>query len=134
LAERGIEVTIDVSRNLVAHRLRGEVSADEIMEAMQRVWDNPDFRPEMSSLVDVREMAPLRGTVDVVAIAKLLKEKSEGMSWGKVAVVVAQPLSYGFTRMFEAYAEPAGLLLQIFYDLGEAKRWLGVDDGDSEDP
>jgi hypothetical protein len=127
MSQGTVEYSIDTERQLVAHRMRGTVSAAEVVASLRKVWADPDYRSEMVSLVDLREMEPMSETPDIVAVANVLKEQSKNVSWGKVAVVVSAALPYGMTRMFQAYADPAGIALEIFYGMDEARRWLGVD-------
>ena len=127
MGETAFDFAIDTERNLVTLALRGQMSGQEVMLAVRNVWAHPDFRPEMLSLIDLRELQAVAETADIVKIAHFFKRQSQGVQWGKVAVVVSAVLSYGSTRMFGAYADSTGIELGVFYELDEAMSWLGFE-------
>jgi hypothetical protein len=80
----------------------------------------------MSILVDHRALdaRPL-STEDVRALATTVVALSDQIGASRVAIVVPDPLTFGFARMYEAFADRALVRSRTFYTHSDALTWLG---------
>ncbi|MBW1813454.1 MAG: hypothetical protein JRJ39_07210 [Deltaproteobacteria bacterium] len=121
-----VDVSIDKKSDLVLRVVQGLVSTDELLKSLEDVLNHPDYHPGMKSLTDLREATPFTNTGDVEQIANLLQKRKDRFKEGKAAVVVSKEVSYGMIRMLQAYAADSPFEIEVFYDIEEAKKWLGV--------
>ena len=115
---------IDVDRGLVLTRLVGPVSVTEVEEHNRDLAKDPRFKPHFRQLVDVSEMTKL---FDAPAVGKSAEEHifSPG---ARRAVVAPSDGAFGMSRMFAIQSESAGQTIQVFREMSEAKKWLGLVD------
>jgi hypothetical protein len=100
----------------------GVVTIDELMRARRALATNPEFDrsfPVIADLRGVRDFAfGLRELESFAAVTKAQRSKI-------TAMVVSNPVEYGFARMFQTLREnadyPTG---EIFHDMGSALRWV----------
>jgi hypothetical protein len=98
------------------------------------------FRPGMNLLFDHTrlDVTPLT-TEDIYEIGRAVAEQRDVFARTPIAVVVADPVGYGVTRMAEAQADlPApdagrgSSYVRVFYALDEAVEWLRAGAGYSD--
>ena len=114
---------IDEARGLVRARLWGAVTGQELRDARDRMAADPAFRPELSILVDLREITRQGSTPDDL---RELASKSLFGAGTRRALVTSSKAEYGMARMFQAYREINRGLEQtaIFESIEAAEAWL----------
>lgn len=121
-----IETNIDAETGLRTHVLIGEVSLEELEDALGEVYGRPDFLPDADTLCDLREAdlgqfsrTVVKGVVDYVA-------KHRGAKPGaRTAVVVGRDLDFGLARMYEQMlVASTDVEVVVFRDIEEARTWL----------
>ena len=65
-------------------------------------------------------------SADMMQVASALFEQN-GSYFGRIAVVVPESRE-ALARMFAALAHPHGVNTNVFTNLADARKWLGVDD------
>jgi len=123
-----IGVQIDRTRNLVIRTASGAVTIDEYLHSIQEVLAHPDFSPGMKSISDLREAASLASPQELRKISKILVERSNEITGGRVAIVVSRELAYGMSRMLQAYSARASVDIGVFYEMDEALDWLNTEE------
>ena len=78
-------------------------------------------------LLDLLESEEERNASDVSQIAEFFRQ-CLGFLDGRIAFFVTKADHYGLTRMFSALTAPDGLDIRPFYDMAEAKAFLGIAD------
>lgn len=121
-----VEFWIDKRNNLVCRTVRGEVDLAEFMAGLEEAINHPDCGPGMKSLTDLREYVPQVTSGDIKHIAEYLLRDVGARRGMDAAVVVSQTVSYGMMRMLQTIADTPAFRISVFYDLDEAKEWLGV--------
>jgi hypothetical protein len=121
------EHRIDAARGVLYWKASGSFTLQELLEALSEVMDHPDYRPDMKSLNDLREITLPFSTPEVQTVADLLKKSSSLIGEGKVAVVLTHDAAYGMGRAFQVYAESCSAEIQIFRDMQAACDWLGIE-------
>ena len=116
---------IDTEQDLVVRVLTGEIEIDEIIASLDNMTEHPGYHAGMKSLNDLREFVPTSSASNVRLMADYLL--SNPLEQGvRAAVVVSRSVDYGMTRMLQALADSPAFSIGAFYDIDEAKEWLGV--------
>lgn len=132
MAESGIDCEIDDANNVVYTRVTGDVQSQQVVEKLSSLINDPSYRPGLNGLVDLRRSTTHSSTEDVRHIAELLIASRERIGQSRTAIVVADELAFGLTRMFEAYAEDSSINTRIFWNMDEAYDWLAENTGQEE--
>ena len=110
----------------VLFEISGEFTLAEYLDAMNEFQQSAHFRPGIHSIWDFRKLTVASmPDEDLRAIAEYQKKiaSTRGPSW-KAALVVASDLSYGLSRMFEAYSDTAPNQVTVFRSMEEAVNWI----------
>jgi len=104
----------------------GAITGKEILQALQELLTDPDFKTNMDVLWDFR--AVTTRNIDTQEIKDLVtfiraNQTKRGSDY-RVALVVSQDLHYGLARMYEAYSQDLPAQIKIFGKLDEAIAWL----------
>lgn len=122
-----VDIVIDEKNGLVVRKLTGEVSVDEIIASFAATICRPDYQPGMNTLVDLTAYTHQNDTADMRKIADFFLAHRDRVKGARAAVVVSQTVSFGMVRMLQTFLDRTQMLLEVFYDLGEARAWLGLD-------
>ena len=76
-------------------------------------------------LLDMLESEENKGATELDQIADFFKQRL-GYLDGRIAIFVTKEVHYGLARMFSAITAPDGLDIRPFYDMAEAKAFLGI--------
>jgi len=121
-----VEFRVDKKNNLLVRKIGGEVSVAEVMEDLQNALRHPDYKVGMKSLTDLRDYIPTITSSEIREIADYLLADAEARKGMSAAIVVSQKVSYGLMRMLQELSENPEFSISVFYDIDEAKQWLGV--------
>ncbi len=119
-----IKFEIDRDRNLTIITLQGQVTLAEMLEALNSYGKSG---VTLNELYDVRKLVGERiSTEDIEAAANYFKEyggvRPEN---SKTAVLVAQALDYGLSRMIQLLTEgDVPFQINVFNTLEQALAWL----------
>jgi hypothetical protein len=113
----------------------GLASVEGLIGFVTDLVANPRYRPGMSILVDhtALDARPLTAT-DIRTFAMEVVRFDEQIGPSRVAIVVPDPLTFGFARMYELYAESAAVRSRVFYAASDAHAWLESGDAPDEQP
>ena len=117
-----ISYAIDAARQVVRIRLWGEVTREELDANSLRLSSDPQFRPDLPYICDARDLSVPPAIDDVVRAAY----RSVFAAGTRRAIVAGSDVIYGLARLFAGRSGSVGDGLQIFRDMDEAERWLGV--------
>ena len=121
-----IETTFDLTKDLTVAKATGRMTADDF-----RKWTSSYYNGTVTAFVlwdiseaDLSDLA----TTDLEDDALHTKNLANARNGGRTAIVTGNDLEYGMSRMLEAFYEVEDMPFetQIFRDLDEARRWLGV--------
>jgi len=122
-----IEDRFDAARNLLFVRFTGELSEEDLVKYAQRAAANPAIPPAHDELIDLSraEIADLQSHT-LRRIAELFAGGDRTPERSRVALVAADDVSYGLSRMYQAFRSHSPLDLRVFRDVAEARAWLGL--------
>jgi hypothetical protein len=109
----------------VTIRTSGLATADGLIGFVSDLVGDAQFRPGMSILVDHTQLdaRPLTGA-DIRAMAEAVIRLDERIGTSRVAILVPNPLTFGYARMYELHAAETQLHSRVFYSRDEALNWL----------
>ena len=121
-----ISTEIDGESGLRIHVVTGQLTMEDLVSSLEKVYSMPDYDPGMRVLWDLRE-ADLSSFVSpqVQQVRDFV-----GSNWGTeaknyAAMVVSSEESFGLMRMYEFYVEQkSGNEVQVFRDYDEALSWI----------
>ena len=121
-----IETTIDVEKGLIIRKVIGKFLISDLEAAYAYSFEHPDYKPSMNALWDLHE-SDIAGVsseelTEAVQLVQSVSDK-RGSNF-KVAFVAPDEVSYGITRMFEAYGNDLGFQMSSFRNMDDAKIWL----------
>ncbi len=115
---------IDKTNEIVFVNATGEFTAEDFRIHNHRLADDPDFDPHYGVLFDLRSITDFRISSDQVrkfAKVHIFHKRA------RRAYVVPTEEVYGMVRMFSLLSDFESDVIQIFQDMAEARRWLGLD-------
>jgi hypothetical protein len=125
--EGAVEYTIEFGGEPqdVTIRTSGRADAAGLIGFVRDLVADRRYQPGMTILVDHRALdASTLTAADVRALADAVLQLDDRIGASKVAIVVPNPLTYGFARMYELQAEAAQVRSRVFYGLDDALTWL----------
>ena len=114
---------LDLENRLVRPRGWGILTDAEVRDLYERLQVDPGFDPSFQQLCDLREVTDLRTTAD--ALRALARRQTFALGVRR-AFVVGREVDYGLSRLFQAYAEPQGAVIEVFREWEAAEEWLGM--------
>ena len=130
LAMMTIETQIDRDKGVRIHRITGEINLPEFQEGLRKMYESPDFNPDIHALWDVRQADFSKVAADDVrALMHVVTS-----SWGpdgkcRAAILVGGLAEYGLCRMYESqFGTAAPCKIKIFLDLPLAWKWVEASD------
>jgi hypothetical protein len=106
---------------------RDDLESDDIVAALERAYDDPQFASGMNVLFDLRDARPDVTSGDIRRIVDFVSRHREARGVGKSAVIASRDVDYGMARVAQVHLEPLGIELAVFRDLHEAEQWLGAE-------
>ena len=117
-------ITVDIDVEAVSFTVRGVVSFDDVIGAINAAIGDARFRCGKPVLWDLREAQRLPDTDELRELARELGAMRERFS-DRIGLVASSDFIYGISRMFSVFSEPHGVRVGVFRDLESARQWLG---------
>ncbi len=115
---------IDKSLGVVFTKGEGVLTTQEVLIHSQRLREDPDFDPNYSQLIDVRAV---QFVMSIGEVAEIATQEDIFSEQSRRAFVGENNLAFGMSRMLQAYSESSSGEIEVFRDMDEARRWLGLD-------
>jgi hypothetical protein len=119
---------VDLGKNLIVVRGEKGLSYDDVIKYQRELAQDTRISRGMLSLVDLRGLTAFEmAGRDVFNLAQSHGESPFFSSEGRTAVVVSDSTTFAMTRMYMLSRSKNAEPMAIFYDLDEARRWLGLE-------
>jgi len=118
-----VEYCIDAEQGVVYTTLKGKVTFAEFAEHLKALAADPDFRNDMCELLDGGD-----AETDEFNIGQIMSFKQSHV-WGanaRRALTASSDLGYGLFSIFQKTDDGEHGDVQLFRDITEARRWLGL--------
>ena len=129
-----ISSSIDRVRNLTIFNLRGDVTADELRNAVKKFWESPAL--SLNLLWDVRAASFFRMKYsemnEILFQTDFYGDRLEERKIGKTAVVVNSEEQFSLMKQLSSQAAMLSfpIVPEIFKTMGEAMAWIDQADYD----
>ena len=117
---------IDTEKGIVISTWVGEISDADLVESYQKHFEDEQWEPGYSSIVDLRN-AELSSVTDegLFNLFKLVRSYTEGECDGFASVIIASDdLARELTAKFDSFSNDGFHTIEIFEDIQEAYKWL----------
>ena len=114
---------IDKQQNVLFAKATGELTAEDIQSFRREAAKDSDFDPRLDSLFDFCNITEVRLSGDEIkelTLSAIFHERS------RRALVVPSKVMFGISRMYSLRIRADNDVMKVFYDMGEARRWLGL--------
>jgi hypothetical protein len=118
-----ISHTIDAARRIVHLRINREPTMAEAEEGLLIAFQDPLYQAGFTCLVD-RTAAGPPSKEHVYWLTDIFRRHRDILTPSRVAVIVANPATYGMFRMLQALNHEMPAKLNIFNSHVEAEQWL----------
>ena len=119
-----ISYFIDNANELVVCEASGTLTVDTVNKLRVDLMEDPEFTADMSLLFDmhaVKEFEIAPSEFEQIAADSVMSKTSMR------AYVTPTDDVFGMLRIFASYSNAEAERFQIFRDMGQARRWLGID-------
>jgi hypothetical protein len=119
-----IDYTIDPIAGIVTLLYdAGEPTIGQWVTTMERVMEDPDYRPDYGFLSNLRLATPAPTSVTVRASLEFMRSH-EALRYSRWALLVSDSANYGMGPMGQILSDDDPMEFRIFDDIDEAKQWL----------
>lgn len=115
--------TIDLTRSLVLSRGWDVLTDGELLAHVRALTIDPRFVRNFHQLADLRDVVDVEVTASTIREMAMLNPYGVG---SRRAVVVTSDVLFGMARMYKILRDEPADELEIFRNLDDALRWLGV--------
>jgi hypothetical protein len=116
--------TIDPDRHFIYTTVTGEITLAEIYEDMVRLASDPNYQPEMTGIVDMRNATVELTADELRQLAGELRNRPKVVARARRALLVGSDLAFGIYRMFATLAMDGSTDYRVFRDEQAARDWL----------
>jgi hypothetical protein len=118
-----ISYTIDEEKDFITEVWTGDIAASDVASYWRRYLADPEVLRIRRTLVDLRECRILFKGVELSSLIRsIVIPILDGRDW-KTAIVVDQPVQFGVSRQYQAFAESYSYDA-IFSNPEDARKWL----------
>lgn len=121
-----IELRYDSEVDAIVFKLIGKIVYEELPVALSRLVDHPDFRHNISQLIDCTDCSLNLSIEDVIQTARDFEGVSETMGDSRwLAIAVSRDPDFGTMRQFEAFYDGGPeVSVMVSRSLSDARQWL----------
>jgi len=128
-----IELHVDRQAGIVHIEATGIVTAEELVDSVPRLMSHPDFRPGMAHLFDLTSAEDTDVTADELReLARVFVGHLDELQTSRLAVVAKDPVLFGVSRMYEAFANLQPVPMRVMRDRDESLEWLRLPEAEVE--
>ena len=119
--------TIDEKLRTVFFHAEGELTPSEFLDCLVEVVADPGFRPGFNHLVDLTCCTRLRLSAQHMRQRTDADQKlGDRLGSGQCALVTNSFFLHAVTRIYKILMRDGPLQIELFSDLAQACRWLGL--------
>lgn len=120
-----IETVKDDQHPFITQLVTVALVVEEVIEAMKRLYLDPDHDPSIPILWDGRQIDPT--TAGFNELLKMVDDSTgfwNKMSGGRTAILVAEQSHLATARLYQSLASAMPREIEVFDDYGNAVHWL----------
>jgi hypothetical protein len=122
-----ITYRIDQEHDVVWTNATGVLTDADLLAHKSRLINDPDFKPGLRELSDVRAVDRLEVTPNGISqFVARDKADSAKLHDHKLAIVASADVVYGMARMYQTLSDDETQHVMVFRTIPEATAWLGI--------
>jgi hypothetical protein len=115
---------IDTANKILICDASGSLTAGDVRKFRKELRNDPEFAPKLSILFDMLDVTDFQiSSSELEALAG----ETPMSKTSKRAYVTPTDSDFGMLRIFATYSDAEPDRFQVFRDIGEARKWLGLD-------
>ena len=118
---------IDLRAGVVFTAFEGHVTNEELLDHEQRLAADPEFRPTMNHVFDIRGVTSVSVTALGIRLVATPRMFAPGSRRAIIASDTNRPDGYGYVSMCQTLRSQSGEDIKIFSTVEDAHRWLGLE-------
>ena len=119
-----IELRYDLQKNILFATIGEQITRSEFSESLEKIIHSIDYPPDVKVLWDARLVnmpdSDKSFLKDFIEIRKKYPERGKT----KLAIVVSTDLSFGMSRMYEAFSGDLPQSIMVFRNPIDGEQWL----------
>lgn len=122
-----VNYSSDLSMKIAYTTLIGEINTTVLRSELSLIWSSPDYNPDFSVLVDLRQASFAIDTTDIPAVLEIFSAMPGQKKNKKFALLTATPQQVAMSTMFgQNIKSRYPFNVEIFSTYEAALTWLGV--------
>lgn len=122
-----ISFDIDITHRLRRAIFQGVITEPILFQTYTQLLSEPDYDPTLDDLVDMSLVERLEvSSRGIRQLVELFADPAAAPAANKLAIVSAKDHIFGMARMYEILSSNTLEQIQVFRNLKEAERWLGI--------
>jgi hypothetical protein len=118
-----VSYRIDPGAGVVFSVCEGRLTNEQLLAHQQRLAADPDVRPTMNHLMDMRGVTEVAFTAFGVRSVAARRVFASG---SRTAIIRRSAPSHGYLEMFRTLRRQRGEDVEMFSTVEDAHRWLGL--------
>ena len=121
-----VTTAIDEPKKIITQTVSGQISREELIDSFESLHGNPDFKPDMNVVWDLREIRIDKYSLDEVqqipsALASFTAKRGHGY---RVALVTDRKTDLQLLQFYQVPLRRMQVDFRVFDDLEDAYRWV----------
>lgn len=130
-----IKFTIDTVSRVRIATLQGMIDPGELISAYRHLLDDSGYDPALNNLIDLRGIIRAKiGPATLWELHRLYRLIDAHGIRSRTAIVASIDYLFGIARMYQAIRQDGPEEIQVFREMSDAERWLGIGDGGTLPP
>ena len=116
---------------IVYSTLADDVNDEGLLVSYKQLYENKRWKPGFHEIADFRYATRVDGITPkgLHSLALMVQHYTSGKCAGfKTAIIAPDTMPSGFARIYQIFTEGAEEHVEIHRDIGEALKWIGLDD------
>lgn len=121
-----VTYNIDTDNGVVLVKGDGTVTDQDMIDCAERLRADPDLRPDMPSLCDMRGIESKTTRTGMERVVGILRRTADRREKARSAMLVDKQVTFGLGRMFATLADGVDPEFKVFDDEDAAHVWLNA--------
>ncbi len=118
------DLRYDRENNLLHIMLHGSVTLDEFTDILETITHAEEYPPDVPAIWDLSALDTGNSDISMIGELNDVRKRYPERGKTKLAIVASGELTFGLSRMYEAFSAELPQTLRVFKDRANAELWL----------
>jgi len=118
------DLRYDREKNILHIVLHGSVTLDEFADVLETITHTEEYPPDVPAIWDLSALDTSDLDISMIELLNDIRKRFPERGLTKLAIVASSELTFGLSRMYEAFSADLPQMLRVFKDTGSAELWL----------